>query len=249
MEKLGAVGIDMGPFLNCPACHEARLPVGEVDDEYVQELEAGGHNTVPLHSCYVDAAFSFQHLEGAGSTLNKVRHDVVQKRIALDTDRLAPASTCFNDEAEAAPMPTADTCSAPPSPSGFQGPEYAPANTVSSPAPAANASVNKRLGLRDIPTLKDFNNHPGANDTTTSKILCNDFTAGEGNAKAGKYDISGLMGVFCRHGIPGPCCNVHGGERYIYAKFLLFFLVVMMETTTSFVFYDVGKLTWFLVLV
>lgn len=235
------------------------MPVDDIDDAYVHDLKSKGHSTMPLHSVYLDAAFSFKHHAAAGRTLNQVRQQAPHKRIAPDTDSRLPEKTRAEagsesgDELHVASEGGGDledeasrvaTASQPRSPPGVGSPIL----SRSSHEPAAQASPSApndgaRRGLRDVGSLQDFNdNTPGANDAATTRYLCNDFAAGEGSARrTGKEDISGLMGLFCRHGIPGLFCNIHGGERYIYAKFLLFYLTVYMHTTVLYTFYDVGK--------
>lgn len=71
---------------------------------------------------------------------------------------------------------------------------------------------------------------------------CSEFKADSvyGASKPSLYDISGYMGVFCRHGVLGLGANVFHGERYGYATFLLLTLLAVWKVPVLFCWYDIG---------
>lgn len=71
---------------------------------------------------------------------------------------------------------------------------------------------------------------------------CSEFKADSvyGASKPSIYDISGYMGVFCRHGVLGLGANVFHGERYGYATLLLLTLLAVWKVPVLFCWYDIG---------
>ena len=70
---------------------------------------------------------------------------------------------------------------------------------------------------------------------------CSDFEAdGELGRKSEVYDITGIMGMFCRHGYCGIALNMFTGERYMYGLFMLYLLCIQRQIVVLFFWYDIG---------
>ena len=70
---------------------------------------------------------------------------------------------------------------------------------------------------------------------------CSDF---EADAEIGRfskvYDITGIMGVFCRHGYCGAAINMFTGERYCYALLVLYVISIQQQIVVTFLWYDIN---------
>ena len=70
---------------------------------------------------------------------------------------------------------------------------------------------------------------------------CSDFEADVELGRVSKvYDITGIMGLFCRHGYCGVALNMFTGERYAYALQMLFKICIEQHIVVLFLWYDIN---------
>jgi hypothetical protein len=70
---------------------------------------------------------------------------------------------------------------------------------------------------------------------------CSDFEADVELGRVSKvYDITGIMGLFCRHGYCGVALNMFTGERYAYALLMLFTVCIEQHIVVLFLWYDIN---------
>ena len=70
---------------------------------------------------------------------------------------------------------------------------------------------------------------------------CSDFEAdGELGRFSKVYDITGILGLFCRHGYCGVALNMFTGERYAYALMTLYIICIQQGIELEFLWYDIN---------
>lgn len=70
---------------------------------------------------------------------------------------------------------------------------------------------------------------------------CNDFRADKALGRDSvKHDITGVGGLFCRHGFLLLLLNMYTGERWSYATYMLYMLLAVYGVQVSHFWYDIN---------
>lgn len=108
--------------------------------------------------------------------------------------------------------------------------------------PKADDDAPGWVGNRSLLSMQAYLARPGNNIGAVHERVCASFKAGTSKSRPDdKYDISGVFGLFCRHGILGLAVNIKKGESYTYARFLMDHLLATHKTPVLFLIYDIGK--------
>lgn len=97
------------------------------------------------------------------------------------------------------------------------------------------------VGNRTLLSMEEFLAVPGNNLSKAQERLCASFKAGTSRQTLDdKYDIAGLFGLFCRHGIMALAVNIKKGENYNYARYLMNHVLASQNSPVLFLLYDIG---------